>query len=136
MWTKVKPNRGNPNLKPNNKRVTFAVMRNRSHAKPAFLIIPEGMAPGPRASVYHDGDRLAFAFGQRGDYKVGAAGAGKAFKVTIPSQFADRIPYGTTDVTPTRDGDMLVLDLSAIGQAQSSIGWFEHRAAPSHFAAE
>jgi hypothetical protein len=113
MWTKVNPGqgRGKANAEV---RTTFAVRRNRSGFKNAHLVIP-GWAHGdrPRCSIYSDGNRLAFALGMRGDYKVNLSGPKSRSRiVAIPQQYARAIPYGTTDISYEMDGDMIVIDLT------------------------
>ena len=115
MWTKVTPKRavGAP------ARTVPAVQRPINDNGVASAIFPDGWAHGPRCDVYSDGNgRLAFKFGERGEYKVGTSGPkSRAKLVTIPSQFRARIPYGTTDVMMTSEGGMYVLDLNAIRTA-------------------
>lgn len=112
-WTKVKPVKTITGRDP---RKTFGVRRNRSGSRSAALLLPSHIEvpENARASVYSDGNgRIAFAVGASGEYKViRAKGAEKSSKLTIPSQYAERIPYGTRDAEVTFDGDMMVLDLS------------------------
>lgn len=114
-WTKVKPNDGrggNAGVEP---RKTFAIRRNRSGGV-ASLVIPAWAYNGqPRCTVYHDGTRLAFALGLRGDYRVIPGGpASKARCVTIPAAFGRKLPYGTHDISYEMDGDMIVIDLAPL----------------------
>ena len=113
MWKKIKPVRPSPMPR----RATPAVNRARTGDQAASLILPGDMVHADHATIYCDGNgKLAFAIGDRGEYKVKARGTSRTRCVTIPNTYADRIPYGTTDVSLSRDGDMLVLDLNQIGK--------------------
>lgn len=114
MWKKVTPRRGS-GLNGREPRKTFAVMRTRTNGV-ASLVIPGWAHNGEtRCDIYNDGTRLAFAMGIRGQYAVIETGPNsKARKVTIPAQFAENVPYGTTDVSYTTDGDMIVVDLAQL----------------------
>lgn len=111
QWTKVAVRgRREPRASP-------AVSRNRTGARVATMILPGSMGPFPnRADLYSDGNgKLAFALGDEGAASVRMSG--RTARITIPAQFADRIPYGTKDVSLVRDGDMFVLNLNALGGA-------------------
>lgn len=116
MWKKVKKER---NSFGRAKRETPAVRRGRTGARGAQLIIPEHMISGERASVYSDGNgKLAFVMGDTGEFKVFATTTnGAARSIAIPKPWAERIPFGTHDVSLAKDGDMLVLDLNTIAAA-------------------
>lgn len=113
-WTKVKSAGSGRRAT----RKTPAVARNRTGSQTASIILPKDMGDnGDRASFYSDGNgKLAVAFGDSGDFSVMRNKSGTA-RITIPRQYAHKIPFGTTDVFLSADGDMLVLDLSAIGAA-------------------
>jgi hypothetical protein len=114
-WTKVKPTRGGYGTPA---RSQFAVQRPISSGGAASFIIPEQWAAlGSKASVYSDGNgKLAFSIGDTGEYVVGKSGPqSRAKKVTIPSAFTPRLPYGTTDCRVEFDGSLIVLDLSQFG---------------------
>jgi len=74
------------------------------------------MATAKRADIFSDGNgRLAFSFATDGGYSViTPAKSSLCSHITIPAKFADRIPFGVTDVVLTRDGDLLVLDLAQL----------------------
>jgi hypothetical protein len=116
MWTKVKKPTSLTGKEP---RATFAVVRNRSGHRGAMLLIPARAKSGDKATIYSDGNgKLAFAFGDKGDYSVFRRGpTATSYAVTIPSQHQDRIPFGVTEVSLAKDGDMLVLDLSTLSAA-------------------
>jgi hypothetical protein len=120
MWTKLSKETSLSGREP---RTKPAVSRTRTGGKAATLILPKSYVNGPRANVYSDGNgKLAFALGEKGEFAVWTnGGKTSTSKVTIPTRFADRIPYGVTDVSLTIDGDMLVLDLSQLPQARLGI---------------
>jgi hypothetical protein len=99
-------------------RTEFAVSRSRTGTQNATLIIP-GCAgiEDERANVYSDGNgKLAFHFAGDGVFKVTkGSSAATSCRVSIPKDYAERIPFGVNDVSLTRDGDMYVLDLTQIG---------------------
>lgn len=116
MWTKVKKNAGNPGNPGGGAKSGFRVHRQRTHQRGAILLVPEGKTTGMRATVYSDGNgKLAFSFGDQGDFAVfRPSKSAKSHAVTIPATHNSRIPFGTTDVTLTQDGDMWVLDLNSL----------------------
>ena len=115
MWTKVRKNDGLHRPKPALERKKPAVSRAASLPRSAKLILPRSYVAGSRVDIYVDGDRLAFAFGDEGAYKLWSAMAGSVCSnVSIPAGFSSRIPFGTTDVELEREGDMLVLDLASL----------------------
>lgn len=110
-WTKITKR---AKLKP--ARTQPAVGRT-SNGRGGLLILPRDYVTGKRATFYSDGNgKLAVQMADEGDYMVFSGGKGSLqMRVTIPAEYRDRIPFGTTDVTLTRDGDMWVLDLNSIG---------------------
>lgn len=110
-WHKITPN----TAKRYGRRCVFAVNR---HGDKAALIVPAGMidADANRAEIFHDGgNRLAFRFGDTGEFAVWHWGNGaRSLKVHIPAGFADAIPAGTTDVAVHKDGGFYVLDLGQL----------------------
>lgn len=115
-WTKIKKYEDRQ-LAGKAARTTPAVQRPRSGSGTASLILPQQYVTGDKATFYSDGNgKLAVHIDARGDYSLHTANAGsKTLKVTIPSRYRERIPYGTTDVDLSMDGDMWVLDLNSIG---------------------
>lgn len=115
MWTKVTRKYGPGPVTPT--RAVPAVRRSPSNPNDATLVFPEGWVTSEKCDIYSDGSgRLAYRPCKAGAYKVRKnykAGSRASF-VTIPSEFIDRIPYGTTDVTLTSEGGMFVLDLNSI----------------------
>lgn len=95
------------------RRDTFAVRRNGAGSRIAYLVIPAKYHAGAAASIYTDGNgKLAFEFGETGEYVVRKpSGAASISLTVIPSEFAEHIPFGTTEANVVRDGDMLILDL-------------------------
>jgi hypothetical protein len=93
----------------------FAVQRNRSGGV-ASLVIPFWAHKGAqRCFIYEDGNRLAFALGERGDYLVNTPASGaRSRSVVIPAKFAKSLPYGTHDISYSMDGDMIVIDLAPL----------------------
>ena len=114
MWKKYTP----PKVGSNGRlvRTVPAVFRGRTGRKAAVLVLPDQMATAERCDIYENGHRfLAFQQHDDGFFSViSASSGGKVKHVTVPAKYAHRIPYGTTDVTLTRDGDMLVLDLDQL----------------------
>ena len=111
MWKKIKRTY---NLKGRDARSTFAVTRPPSGHRNAALLVPAVHAVSPRADIFSDGNgRLAFSFTPHGTYAVSGAGTspGGARRITIPADYAERVPYGTTEAQIVEDGGMLVLDL-------------------------
>ena len=112
-WTKVKPTDGRGGHAGVEARKTFAVRRNRSGGAASLVIPAWAYNDQPRCTVYHDGNRLAFALGLRGDYRVNLSGPNsKSRSVTIPAAFGRKLPYGTHDISYEMDGDMIVIDLT------------------------
>lgn len=116
MWKKI--DKYTP-ISPREARTSFAVARGRSGHQAATLIVPGDMVSAERANIYSDGNgKLAFHMCEGGAFKVSMTSpAAKTRKIAIPADKASRIPFGTTDVQMTRDGDMWVLDLNAIPTA-------------------
>ncbi len=116
MWKKVEKKRLG-RAKP--ARTSFAVSRGRSGHQAASLVIPADAVSGPRANIYSDGNgKLAFHMGESGSFAVSITGPkARSRKIAIPSTHAHRIPFGTTEVSMQREGDMWVLDLSALPAA-------------------
>lgn len=115
-WTKVeKTRRGlGAGMAP---RTSFAVRRGRTGHQAATFIIPEGEVHGSRASIYSDGNgKLAFRISDKGDFSAFKGKNQRVAQVSIPARMASRIPFGTHDAEVTRDGDMLVLDLTQFAQ--------------------
>ena len=106
-WKKVEKAR------PGRRRQRPAVAR---AGRLASLVLPKEMVPADRADVYVDGDLLAFHIHDGGSRFVAKSGGAKAasMKLSIPAQFAARIPLGTTDVELAEEDGMLILDLNAI----------------------
>lgn len=115
MWTKVKKCAGSPAGRP--ARTRPAVRRLKSDPRGVALIFPAEFMPEPTCNVYSDGNgKLAFEPALGGTYKVSKdfGALSRCRRVAIPSIFADRIPFGTTEVTLARDGHLHVLDLNAL----------------------
>lgn len=112
MWTKITNSRGMGIARAS--RDVPAVMRGRTGAKAAYLVMPSHLVSAARANIYSDGNgKLAYSFDDRGEYKVNLFSRNsKSVKLSVPYNLSDRIPYGTTDAVLTRDSDMWVLDLS------------------------
>lgn len=106
MWKKIKKGSfGQP------KKTSPSVFRSPSNARLALLVLPGGFITCERVDVYSDGNRLAFSPSPTGSYTAKKKGGGHQRRISIPSPFHKRIPFGTTDVELDRDGEMLVLDL-------------------------
>lgn len=116
MWKEVTPNRGHAR----EKRSVPAVTRVSTNPSVAYVSLPQGMTGDGRATIYTDGDRLAYKIGARGTYKVYRASSNSCHRVAVPSQYADRIPFGTTDAVLTSEGGMYVLDLSQFSLAKAA----------------
>lgn len=108
-WTKIEKNR--PSVR--KERTLPAVTRSRTGARSATIVLPKSHALNANAAdVYSDGNgKLAFAPRVGGKFKVQSYKGNALQRVSIPIQFAPRIPFGTTDAALTADGDMIVLDL-------------------------
>lgn len=88
----------------------------------ARINFPAEWFPADRCDVMEDGNgRLAFAPSTHGTYAVYPLGkASKQRAVTIPGPFKAAIPFGTTDVELSKDGEMYILDLNALGAHQEA----------------
>ena len=113
MWTKITKSSNRRSFGRAAREVP-AVMRARTGAKRACLVMPSHLVSAARANIYSDGNgKLAYSFDDRGEYNVHLSSRNsKSFRLSVPYNLYDRIPYGTTDAVLTRDGDMWVLDLS------------------------
>lgn len=115
MWTKVTKHEGRGGHRALAR--TVPAVQRPTCGSSSSLVLPSGMIRGKFCDIYSDGNgRLAFRMGAKGEYAVRAHGGNgsRSGGVTIPSMFASRIPFGTTDVTLEDDGGMLVLDLNAL----------------------
>lgn len=117
MWTALKPNRA---IKT---RETFATQRNKTLPRVAVLVIPEHAVTEQRVdiSVDHDGLRLGFKFSPTGGFVCRRSNPkARAMHATIPVQFVDFIPLGTTEANVTYEGGMIVLDLTQFAGAAAA----------------
>jgi hypothetical protein len=95
--------------------------RVQRNGQSAWLIVPDSIEVGPYVTPLTDGNgRLGFRSGDKGRYKVGTPGGSGSYasrRITIPSEFKDKFPKGTTPAKVTEEGDILVLDLSQFAEA-------------------
>lgn len=94
-----------------------AVARQRSGSKSAKMILPPNLHRSSAADYYHDPKRNMIALRQHSGGEFPLYESGSCWHVSLPREFHELIPYGTSDVELRIDGDMLVLDLNAIGEA-------------------
>ena len=118
-WINIKPSRGRE------RKTTFRVIRSRGkdgkHAAVIFPIKPGDLPTRNVSIMYHGRSALAYRFHAAGQFRARDGGKQKSVMVVIPAGFVPRIPFGTTECTVTRDGDLYVLDLSQFdGVAQES----------------
>lgn len=119
MWSKIEKPKTFNGMRP--LRESPAVYRGAKSGA-AFLVVPQGVTDAKSADIYTDGNgKLAFKLGDKGAYTVNRVSkASKATRITIPKQYAGRVPYGTTACTLSQDGGMLVLDLNQFGLAAAA----------------
>jgi len=117
MWTKVK--RG---YEPRKRRTTPAIHRTRSGVRQARLVLPAEYVTAGRADIYSDGNgKLGFRLHDAGEFALTTANKTSQMRVvSLPVALSEGLPYGTTDVTLTYDGDMLVLDKSLLTRAMAA----------------
>lgn len=111
-WTKL--SKARHTTKGRDKKLTPVVRRYASGD--SKLCVPSGTTPFSSVNIYSDGNgRLAFHFCDGGEYAVFKSNKTSLQQmIQIPAEFVGRLPFGTTDVTLTREGDFYVLDLNQI----------------------
>ena len=115
MWKLVENNGRGGKL-----RTSFAVQRFGTIPGHAHIVIPGSAVVARRFDLFCDGNGgLALRISTNGAWALYRASlASRTFLAKIPARFTDiisRIPMGTTDIETTRDGDLIVLDLSKLG---------------------
>lgn len=90
----------------------------RNNGSTCVAIFPLSMCEADRVDIFHDGSKIGFDFNHSGDFSLSSAGNSNTTKqVVIPASIRTSVqflsvPTGTSDVEVTREGPLLVIDLT------------------------
>lgn len=108
-WEKIEPEPRGANVK---RREVPAVSRSEKRPKSAYILLPGHMADGVGFVDVFSGDdgKIALRFHEFGSFCVRNTSRESATKrIVVPASIVERIPFGLTEVTVSKDGDLTVL---------------------------